>query len=87
VRTTKQILAAITAHDRAGRSLPELLCIDCTRVLDLSGAAMALMNDTGQQAVIGASGPLAAHLEDLQFELGEGPSVDASQSTGARAPR
>jgi hypothetical protein len=40
---------------------------------------MTLMNDNGQQAVIAWSHPLAARLENLQFELGEGPCVDASQ--------
>lgn len=40
---------------------------------------MSLMNDAGHQGVIGASGPLATALEELQFELGEGPSIDASR--------
>lgn len=80
MRTTKEVLAAIKDGDPSSRSLPERLCIDCGRELVLSGAGLALMNDSGQQAVIGASGPLATDLEDLQFELGEGPSVDASRA-------
>lgn len=80
MRTTTQILAAINAADGADRSLPELLCVDCTRSLDLAGAGITLMNDDGHQAVIGASGPLASRLEDLQFDLGEGPSLDASRT-------
>ena len=43
---------------------------------------MSLFNDAGHQGVIGASGPLAARLEELQFELGEGPSLDASRDNG-----
>ena len=78
VKTTAQILAAIDAAAGSGRSLPELLCVDCTTALGLSGCVMALMNDAGHQGVVGASGGVAAQLEDLQFELGEGPSVDAS---------
>jgi len=74
-----QILTAINADRRSGRSLPELLCIDCTAALDMAGTGMALMNDAGHQGVVGASGRLAAHLEDVQFELGEGPSLDASR--------
>ena len=53
--------------------------MDCARTLDLDGVALTLMNDNGQQAVIAWSHPLAARLENLQFELGEGPCVDASQ--------
>jgi hypothetical protein len=80
VRTTAQILEAINAAGRPGRSLPELLCVDCTTVLGLSATGMALMNESGHQGVIASSGPLAAQLEDLQFELGEGPSLDASRA-------
>ncbi|GAA4823715.1 GAF domain-containing protein [Nocardioides caeni] len=78
VKTTAQILAAIDAAAGSGRSLPELLCVDCKTALGLSGCVMALMNDAGHQGVVGASGGVAAQLEDLQFELGEGPSVNAS---------
>lgn len=79
MRTTAQILEAIDARGGEGGSLPGLLCGDCATVMDLSGAGMALINETGHQGVVGASGPLAARLEDLQFELGEGPSLDASR--------
>jgi len=80
VRTTTQILAALTADARVDRSLPETLCVQCAASLDLWGAGMSLMNDAGHQGVVGASGPLAARLEDLQFELGEGPALDASRA-------
>jgi hypothetical protein len=53
--------------------------VDCAQTLDLDGVAMTLMNDDGQQAVIAWSDPLAARLENMQFELGEGPCVDASR--------
>jgi len=81
VRTAKQVLAAISTGAGSGGSLTQHLCVDCSSELRLSGAGMALMNDDGHQAVVGASGPLAAYLEDLQFELGEGPCVDASRNT------
>ncbi|WP_183099523.1 GAF domain-containing protein [Nocardioides pelophilus] len=80
MRTTAQILEAINAEHGSGDSLPGLLCADCSAFMDLSGSGMALINESGHQGVIGASGPLAAQLEDLQFELGEGPSLDASRS-------
>ena len=80
MRTTAQILEAINADGSSGSSLPGLLCVDCTTVLDISATGMALMNESGHQGVIGASGPIAAQLEDLQFELGEGPGLDASRA-------
>jgi len=79
VRTTSQILSAISADSGSGRPLADLLCVDCTTNLELSGTGMSLMNDAGHQGVIGASGPLATELEELQFELGEGPGFDASR--------
>ena len=78
MRSTAQILEAINA-DGSGASLPSLLCVECTSAFDLRATGMALMNESGHLGVIGASGPIAAQLENLQFELGEGPSVDASR--------
>lgn len=79
MRTTAQILAAINLDGESGHSVAETLCADCATELDLSGSVMALVNDSGHQGVVGASGAAAAQLEDLQFALGEGPSVDASR--------
>jgi hypothetical protein len=79
VRSTAQILEAINA-DGSGASLPSLVCVECTSAFDLLGTGMSLMNESGHQGVIGASGPIAAQLENLQYELGEGPSVDASRA-------
>lgn len=80
MRSTTQILDALDADDRSEGSLPERLCVDCATTLDLRGTGMALMNRAGHQGVVAASGPLAADLENLQFELGEGPSLDASRA-------
>lgn len=79
MRTTSQILTTLHGQEQDGKTLPQLLCIDCTDVLDLAGTAMTVMNDDGMQAVVGACGPLAEHLEALQLELGEGPALDASR--------
>ncbi len=79
MRSTAQILDAINA-DGSGESLPSLLCVDCTSAFGIRATGIALMNESGHQGVIGASGPLGAQLENLQFELGEGPSVDASRA-------
>ncbi|TQK72895.1 hypothetical protein FBY23_4713 [Nocardioides sp. SLBN-35] len=78
--TTAQILAAIGARHRDGEPLTDLVCIDCARSLRMTGVGMSLMNDAGHQAVIGSSGPVASRLEEIQFDLGEGPSLDASRS-------
>ncbi|MFJ9315756.1 GAF and ANTAR domain-containing protein [Pimelobacter simplex] len=78
--TTTQILATIGARHRDGQPLTDLLCIDCAQSLRLAGVGMTLMNAAGHQAVIGTSGALASRLEEIQFDLGEGPSLDASRT-------
>ncbi len=88
MRGIDQILAAIgaLAQSEKRRSLPELLCVDCARALHpTTTVAMTLMNEAGHQAVLGASDPLASRLEELQFELGEGPSLEAFRSNLAVA--
>ena len=79
MRTTSEIVAAL--HGRAGdaASLADRLCRDCAGDLDMAGTALSLAGDEGLAAVVGASGPVAEELEKLQFELGEGPAVDATR--------
>ncbi|MBM7519201.1 GAF and ANTAR domain-containing protein [Nocardioides nitrophenolicus] len=77
--TTTQILAAIRARHRDGKPLTDQLCIDCAQSLRLAGVGMTLMNAAGHQAVVGTSGAVASRLEEIQFDLGEGPSLDASR--------
>lgn len=77
MRSTRQILAALS--DAPGEdSLPAVLCRHCADDLGVDGAALILATEEGQQAVVGASTPLAETLENLQFEHGEGPSLLAS---------
>lgn len=78
MRTTDQILTSLSPEG-GGRTLPERLCHDCSEVLGLSGAAMSLVNDDGLQAILGATSPLVHRLEELQFEVGEGPAVETSR--------
>ncbi|GAA3644979.1 GAF domain-containing protein [Nocardioides ginsengisoli] len=59
--------------------MTDQLCIDCAQSLRLAGVGMTLTNAAGQQAVIGTSGAVASRLEEIQFDLGEGPSLDASR--------
>ncbi|TNM36340.1 GAF and ANTAR domain-containing protein [Nocardioides albidus] len=75
-----QILTAITTRGEADRPLPELLCVECAHALSVAAVAMTLMSEAGHQAVIGSSGPLASRLEEIQFDLGEGPGLEASRA-------
>lgn len=63
-------------------SLPEALCASCASDLPMTGAAMVLQSSAGLDRVVAAAGGLAVTVEELQFELGEGPGVDALQQDG-----
>ncbi|MFE2752519.1 GAF and ANTAR domain-containing protein [Actinosynnema sp. NPDC059335] len=51
------------------------VCVDAVTGVD--GAALTLRSGARTQEVLGASGPWAAVLEELQYTLGEGPGVEA----------
>lgn len=78
MRTTSQILDALRSAGSDGGSLPDALCSDCTAVLTLSGVSMSLVDEAGGHTVAGASGPLASRMDQAQFDVGEGPCVDAA---------
>jgi GAF domain len=63
-----------------GTGLPASLTTACVRSLPVSGVGMALMTDEGPAGIIAATDGAAMELEELQFTLGEGPCVDASQT-------
>lgn len=77
VRTTTQIMAAVSADAGSGRSRTERLCVDRTTTPGLSGSGVASVNDAVHPALVAACGPLPDRLKELQYELGEGPRVDA----------
>jgi len=56
------------------------LCAECVRTLDVSGAALILMNDFDNLGVVAVTDGPAARMEELQFATGEGPCVDASRT-------
>jgi len=68
-----------------GHRLPTLdrLCAALVGDLDVSGASISVVTHSGRQSAIFSSDPIAARLETLQFELGEGPYWDA---VSAREP-
>jgi hypothetical protein len=52
----------------------------CARALPVRSVGLALMTDDGPAGTVAATDGSALELEELQFSLGEGPCVDASQS-------
>ncbi len=72
-------LAAIVADPPRAEDLPERLCTACLSVLPVDGVGLSLMTrtDSGGRTLLGASGEVGAKIEQLQFDLGEGPCVSA----------
>lgn len=64
--------------DTAG--LLKRACGAAVQTLSASGAGVAVMTDDGSRGVGAASDPGSERLEALQFNLGEGPCVDAHMS-------
>ena len=56
------------------------LCAPFLSGLPVAGLSISVMSETGAQSTIGVSDPVAARLEELQFELGEGPTSDVMRS-------
>lgn len=78
---TSAEMAAVLEALRPGRGETGLIGGDaegCARVLGVDGVAMSVLSDEGRQAeLMWVSPGTSGRLEDLQFTLGEGPSVDA----------
>jgi hypothetical protein len=82
--------AALPVNDRWNRLLaeasaqntgqPERICELCVEMLDVTGAGISLVTESGNWGVICSTDPVSARIEDLQFTLGEGPCVDAVSS-------
>ncbi len=49
-------------------------------LLPISGAAVSVVDQRGLQVSVAASDDVAARLEELQFDLGEGPQFDCVRS-------
>ena len=56
---------------------PTSLCSPFVTLLPVTGAAIAVFGDAGRQSTICASDAVAAQVDEIQFELGEGPHWDA----------
>ena len=70
-----QTLAEIVAE--GGTAAPRLICEACIAMLPVSRAAITMMAGPDRQEPIFASDTIAAHLDEMQFSLGEGPCVEA----------
>jgi GAF domain/ANTAR domain len=61
----------------AGAGAIQRLCVACVGLLDVTGAGVSVMSGEGNDGAMGASGELAARVEEWQFSLGEGPCREA----------
>ena len=75
-----EILSALWTESSDGSALSAGLVQDCSQALPVSGVGLALMTERGPAGTVAASDGAALELEDLQFTLGEGPCVDASET-------
>lgn len=70
-------LAAMAEVDGDAPSVLDRLCAATVKLLSLRGAGISLMSDGQLRGTAGVSDPGVAAVQELQFELGEGPCVDA----------
>ncbi|SDG96659.1 GAF and ANTAR domain-containing protein [Microbacterium pygmaeum] len=68
--------AALTALDRAGNP-PQAFCDVVADTFPVTGAAVSTLGDVLGSETLAATDATAARLDELQFDLGEGPCWDA----------
>ncbi len=78
-RRAADILAALVATGPSA-SWPQHLVEACREATHMTGVGLALLDAAGIGGIVAATVGAARRLEDLQFELGEGPCVEASRS-------
>lgn len=81
----QELIAAVAADPAAAESMLLVLCRLCAVGLSLTGAALVLRSSAGVDRVVAATDGTAA-VEDLQFDLGEGPGVDAARDGPVLTP-
>jgi len=72
------------AEGRPGDSAPDeppsllaRICDECRAGLPIDGVSVSVVTSTGNRMTVQASDDVASRLDDLQYDLGEGPSVAA----------
>lgn len=78
----QRFLARMANHKGAVPSaeIPQRVCVICIEVLPVSHTAVMLMAHPDNRHTLHASSPALTELEELQYTLGEGPSVEAFTS-------
>ncbi len=66
--------------DRAGRGTASSLWLSFVDELPVLGASISVFDSKGRQTTICASDDTAAQIDELQFDLGEGPRFEALHS-------
>lgn len=56
---------------------PQDLCAGFVRMIPVTGASISLIDRSGRQSSLSSSDTVAARIDELQFQLGEGPQWDA----------
>ena len=67
----------VDSGDSAGAVGDADLCTPFLRQLPVSGVAVSMFGGAASETLVCASDTLAARLDELQFELGEGPRWEA----------
>lgn len=73
--------AGLAAWDHSG--LPRSLATDCARLLDVTDTTISFIG-TSDQVTLCASSDNAQSLDEWEFTLQEGPSIDAAATTTTR---
>jgi len=81
VTAVGDILRNLLDHAGDGGTLPELLCQDACRQLPVEHAGICVMNEAGTIELTVGSDATAVQLEELQLTMGEGPCMDAFESS------
>jgi transcriptional regulator with GAF, ATPase, and Fis domain len=71
----EQLVAVV--GDEHGEDAANRLSEACVALFGVDAAVISLIVDGAHAATLGASGPAARVLDELQFTLGEGPGLDA----------
>jgi hypothetical protein len=71
------VLEAMANVDGDAPTIVDRICVAAVRLLQLSGSGISLMVDGRPLGRAGVSDPAIAAIQGLQFELGEGPCLDA----------
>lgn len=68
--------------DVDGPPLLDRLLVLCVEMLSVTGAGIAVVRDGQHQGAVAVSDRVSGAVDDLQFTLGEGPSIAADRSGG-----